>query len=180
MLRVFDIFLDRLSVGSPQWHKVQEKLNQKSAIGLDMKLRNRFYEKTLPDCETALYVHPGVYFSYPQNIKLGYNVFINRGVYLTAPAQITIGDNALIGPFCMLNSGSHLYSNPKMIIRNQGHKIAPITLEDDVWLGAHVCVMPGVTIHKGAVVAANAVVTKDVPPFTVVAGVPAREINRRK
>ena len=80
----------------------------------------------------------------------------------------------------MINSGSHLYSNPKMIIRDQGHKIAPIIIGDDVWLGAHVCILPGITIHKGAVVAANAVVTKDVPSFTIVAGVPAIEINKRK
>ncbi len=96
-----------------------------------------------------------------------------------APVKIIIGNNVLIGPYAIFNSGSHLYSSKSRLIDEQGHKYGPITVEDDVWVGAHACILPGVTLAKGSVVAAGAVVTKSVTPYTVVAGVPAKVIGVR-
>jgi len=96
-----------------------------------------------------------------------------------APAKITIGNNVLIGPYAIFNSGSHLYSSKSRLIDEQGHKYGQITVEDDVWVGAHACILPGVTLAKGSVVAAGAVVTKSVTAYTVVAGVPAKVIGVR-
>ncbi len=172
--------LKKINLGSPQWHKLQEELSRGSAVGLDIQKRNLFYEKTLPQCKGALYVHPGVYICYPENVYLGYNVFINRGAYFTAPEKIVIGDNALIGPYTIFNSGEHIYSDPNKLIRDQGHKLAPIQIEDDVWIGAHSIILPGVTIGKGAVVGANSIVRQNVDPYSVVAGSPARFIRIRK
>lgn len=166
-------------VGSPQWHIIQEKLSRKSSVGLDIKIRNIFYERTLFVCGEKIYVHPNVTFSYPQNIEIGYNLFINRGTFITAPVKISIGDNVLIGPYVVITSGSHCYEDANTIIRNQGHKLLPIIIEDDVWIGSHAIVLPGVVIGKGAVIAANAVVTKSVDPYTVVAGIPAKKIGSR-
>ncbi len=168
-----------LKVGSPRWHITQEKFSRKSCVGKDMKARNLFYMKTLNNCGDKLYVHPNVYFSYPQNIKIGYNLFINRGVFITAPVSITIGDNVLIGPNVVINSGSHYYKNARRLIRDQGHKLLPIIIEDDVWIGANATILPGVILKKGLVVAANAVVTKTFEPYSVVAGVPAKLIKER-
>jgi acetyltransferase-like isoleucine patch superfamily enzyme len=171
--------LKHLKVGSPRWHILQEKMSRKSSVGIDMKLRNLFYEKTLPTCGKKLYVNPNVYFCYPQNIEIGYNLFINRGVFISAPVKISIGDNVLIGPNVIINSGSHHYKNTTEIIRNQGHKLLPVIIENDVWIGASAHILPGVKLGKGSVIAANAVVTKSVDPYTIVAGVPARIINKR-
>ena len=169
----------KIKAGSPKWHIVQEKMSHKSCVGLDMKLRNLFYEKTLLICGEKLCVHPDVYFCYPQNIEIGFNLFINRGTFINAPAKISIGDNVLIGPNVVINSGSHNYSNANEIIRNQGHKLLPIIIEDDVWIGASATILPGVKLGKGAVIAANAVITRSVEPYTVVAGVPAKMITQR-
>lgn len=167
-------------VGSPYWHILQEKLANKSSVGKDMKLRNMFYRNTMPLCGEKLCVHPKVIFSYPQNIEIGYNLFLNRGVFITAPTNIKIGDNVLIGPYVVINSGSHKYNDSNIIIRDQGHKLLPIIINNDVWIGSHVTILPGVIIGEGAVIAANAVVSKDVPPYSVFAGIPAKEIRRRK
>jgi acetyltransferase-like isoleucine patch superfamily enzyme len=179
-LKIFFKKIKNIIIGSPKWHSMQEKLMRGSAFGLDLKKRNIFYEKTLPVCGKKIYVHPGVYLSYPQNIEIGYNVFINRNTYIAAPVLVKIGDNVMIGPFVMLNSGSHNYENPNQIIRDQGHKLLPIIIENDVWIGGHVCVLPGVSIGEGAIVAANAVVTKNVEKYTIVGGIPAKFIGKRE
>ena len=178
-VRIWSFKFRFAQVGSPQWHKIQEKLSIKSSVGLDIKIRNLFYERTLLVCGKKIYVHPNVSFSYPQNIEIGYNLFLNRGTFITAPIKISIGDNVLIGPYVVITSGSHHFEDANTIIRNQGHKLLPITIEDDVWIGSHAIILPGVIIGKGAVVAANAVVKKSVEPYTVVAGIPAKEIRRR-
>jgi acetyltransferase-like isoleucine patch superfamily enzyme len=178
-VKLWKFKFDCIKVGSPKWHIIQEKISQKSFVGLDGKIRSLFYESTLPVCGKRIFVHPNVSFSYPQNIEIGYNLFINRGAFITAPSKITIGDNVLIGPYVVINSGCHHYKDANNIIRNQGHKLLPIIIEDDVWIGSHVTILPGVVIGKGAVIAAGAVVTKSVEPYTVVAGVPAKEIKRR-
>ena len=178
-IKLLQFRLHHIELGSKEWHIMQEKLSHGSSVGIDMAKRNYFYRKTLRNCGDKPYIFPGVIMYYPGNIKIGYNVFINRGVYFTAQAKIMIGDNVLIGPYTVFNSGSHLYQDPSRIIRDQGHKLGPITIENDVWIGAHVIVLPGVTIGKGAVVAAGAVVAKSVEPYTVIAGIPARIISRR-
>lgn len=178
-MRLFERRLARIHTGSEEWHQLQQKISLEPSVGIGMERRLAFYSRTLPDCGNKLYVLPGVIFNYPLNIKIGYNVFINRGAYITARAPITIGDNALIGPYVVINSGSHHYADPNKLIRNQGHSMAPVIIEADVWIGAHATLLPGVTIKKGAVVAAGAVVTRSVESYTVVAGVPARLLKKR-
>ena len=79
----------------------------------------------------------------------------------------------------VINSANHVYADPSRTIREQGHSAASIVVGDDVWIGAHAAILAGVTIGNGAVVGAGAVVTHDVAPYTVVAGIPARVIKRR-
>lgn len=178
-LSFFEIKLKGVKVGSPRWHKLQEFLSNKSSVGLDKLRRNLFFSKTLVSCGKNLFVHPQVIFYYPKNISIGDNVFINRGAFFMAPVRIKIGNDVLIGPYTMFNTSSHLYKSRSVLINDQEHKYGEIIIEDDVWIGGHVCVLPGVTIGKGSVVAANAVVTKSVEPYTVVAGVPAIKVGER-
>lgn len=175
---IFKLSLKGILTGSPKWHQVQEILSHKSSIGLDAWKRNTFYELTLK-CAGAIHVHPASYMSYPQNIEIGYNVFINRGVYITAPEKVIIGSNVLLGPYVVINSGSHKYNNPNLLIRDQGHKTAPIVISDDVWVGAHACILPGVSIGEGSIVAANSLVAHSVEPYSVVSGIPAKPIFAR-
>lgn len=172
--------LSFLKIGSFGWYKLQDKINNKPSLGIYRKLRLLFYQKSFFTCGESLFLYHDLVVFYPTNVEIGDNAKINRGVFITATDKIKIGNDVLIGPYTVINSGNHDYSNPDKVIRLQGHITKQITIEDDVWIGAHVTILKGVTIGKGAVVGAGAVVTKDVAPYTVVGGVPAKLIKYRK
>ncbi|MDR0509387.1 MAG: acyltransferase [Candidatus Methanoplasma sp.] len=169
----------KLTAGSVKWHEEQQKLGMMASAGLGPKLRALFYETTLPKCGKDLYVYPGVTFYFPYNISIGDNVYFNRNVSITARDEVTIGNNVLIGPNVVINTGNHTFSDRDTLIVKQGHTSEKIVIGDDVWIAANAIILKGVNIGEGAVVAAGAVVNKDVPPYTVVGGVPARMIKIR-
>lgn len=106
-------------------------------------------------------------------VSIGRGTFINRDGYVRPETRI--GANVAIGPFCRLISDTHEMGGSE---RRAGAAIfKPIEIEDGVWLGASVTVLGGVRIGRGSMVAAGSVVTKDVPPDTMVGGVPARVIK---
>lgn len=108
-----------------------------------------------------------------KNIHLGKNVFINSGCKFQDQGGIHIGDRALIGHNVVLATLNH----PLDPAHRSSMDPKPIHIEEDVWIGSNATVLPGVRIGHGSVVAAGAVVTKDVPPLTVVGGVPAKVIK---
>jgi acetyltransferase-like isoleucine patch superfamily enzyme len=173
------IRFSRIKPGSEKWYRIQDKLSIKPMMGIHAKKRVLFYRTTLPRCGEGLLIDPNVSIRFPQNLEIGNNVYCNRGVFITARTKIKIGDDVLIGPYVVINSGNHIYSDPNQTIRSQNHRVAPIIIEDDVWIGAHATILAGVTLGTGSVVAAGAVVTKNVAPYTVVAGIPAKMIKRR-
>jgi acetyltransferase-like isoleucine patch superfamily enzyme len=113
------------------------------------------------------------------HVSFANNVFLNRNVKIVCYSSIEIGED------CILADSVHIYDHDHGIdeldvpIRNQPMKSAPIVIKDNVWIGAKATVLKGVTIGTGAVVAAGAVVTRDVPPYAVVGGVPARVVKMR-
>lgn len=135
--------------------------------------RTVFLQHRLRSCGSDLDVSQGAIFEFPERIDLGDRVFVNRGALITARTDIYIGDDVLIGPYVVINSGDHNYSDLIQPIGSQGHNAGPITIGNDVWLGAHCVILHDVKVGDGAVVAAGAVVIDDVPPGTLVAGVPA-------
>lgn len=171
--------LKGISVGSESWHKLQQKVSLLSTTEADMIIRSDFFEHSV-DCKGKIYVLPNTIMCYPYRIKIGYNVFINRGVYITARANITIGDNVLIGPGVIINSGMHNYMRKDVLIRDQGHKVEPIVIGNDVWIGANAVIMPGVNIADGAVIGAGAVVTRSIMPYEIALGVPAKVVGTRQ
>lgn len=170
--------LSRVRSGSESWHKLQQKVSQLSSTDADMAIRSFFYENSIR-CKGKLYILPGTILCYPYKIEMGYNVFINRNVYITARANIIIGDNVLIGPDVIINSGMHRYRDKDKLIRDQGHEIKPITIGNDVWIGAKAVIMPGVVIGDGSVIGAGSIVTRSLPPYSVAVGIPARIIKER-
>lgn len=113
---------------------------------------------------------------YGYNIKIGDGTFINHSAYLMDCAPITIGSHCFIGP----NAGMYTAAHPLLAAeRNEGYeKASPIVIKDNVWLGGNVVILPGVTVGEGAVIGAGAVVTKDVPPQTIVVGSPAKVLRK--
>jgi acetyltransferase-like isoleucine patch superfamily enzyme len=113
-------------------------------------------------------------------VVIGENTQINPFTVMYNRTGIYIGNNVMIAPHCMLASGNHNYKQlDKPMISAGAYSSGPIVIEDDVWIGANCTITDGVKIGKGAVVGANSVVTKDVRPYDVVAGVPAKVINNR-
>lgn len=107
------------------------------------------------------------------HLKIGDNCRLN-GTTIAATQSITVGNNCRLAPFShLMDSDYHdLYD------RTKAGRSAPIVLEDNVWIGTRSIVLKGVTVHEGAVVASGAVVTRDVPAYTVVGGVPARILKK--
>lgn len=133
------------------------------------------------------------YFFYRRKgMKIGKNTAIFRKSYLQDLAGIEIGDDNMIGFFCRLDGrgklkiGNNVNISSYTIIETGGHdledfeaKFKPVTIEDNVWIATRCIILGGVTIGEGAVVAAGSVVVKDVDPYTIVGGNPARYIKDR-
>jgi len=115
---------------------------------------------------------------------MGRRVAMNDSVWIAASPDpqgwIRIGDDVLIGPRTVIHSGNHVFDRVDVPIWQQGHRYAPVVIENDVWISAHCVVLAGVTLAKGTVVAAGAVVNKSTAPYSIVGGVPARPIGRRE
>ena len=118
-------------------------------------------------------IHMGVFVT-GQNIHIGDNVVINRRVYLDGRIGITIKNNISISPEVYIVSMEHDPNNPQFATRG-----GEVVIDDHVWIGARAMILPGIHIGEGAVVGACAVVTKDVEPYQIVAGVPARPVGTR-
>lgn len=142
--------------------------------------RSSFLKTKLRKLGKGVTIMNDVHFSGHKNIEVGSQVYIGKGSFLLAEmGGIKIGDNVLIAPGVKINSRNHNFSSRGSLIKEQGYSSAKIVIENDVWLAANCMILPGVTIGEGAVVAAGAVVSKDVKPYSVVAGVPARQISER-
>ena len=111
-------------------------------------------------------------------ISIGASTYLNRYTMLDAHLEISIGRNCMIGPHCYITDANHGRA-ARALVREQKMEAAPVVIEDDVWLGAGVVVLPGVRLGSGCVIGAGAVVTHDVAAAAVVAGVPAVEIGHR-
>lgn len=107
-------------------------------------------------------------------IKIGDNVVINRNVYLDGRIGIKMKNNISISPEAYIVSMDHDPNDPHFVTRG-----SEVVIEDNVWIGARAMILPGVCIGEGAVVSACSVVTKDVEPYQIVAGIPARSIGKR-
>ncbi len=114
-------------------------------------------------------------------IHIGNHCLIRRGAHITAIHKIEIGDNVLTGTNILITDNSHGDTNIETLkipatLRTPVSK-GCVTIKDNVWIGNNVCIMPNVTIGTGAVIGANSVVTHDIPPFSVAAGIPAKVIK---
>lgn len=147
---------------------------------LYLLILNVFYRNKMRSVGEDVIIQPGLELTQPHNITIGHHVYINKSVSISAVgASVTFGNNIQVGRNTSFITDNHNFKSTKIPIMKQGNTYSPITIEDDVWIAAYCIILPGVTIDTGAVVGAGAVVTKDVPSFAVVGGVPARVIKYR-
>ena len=152
--------------------KITAELN--GAYPTPGEVRTLMSQLTANEIDESFGLFPPFHTDCGKNTKIGKRVFINAGCQFQDQGGITIGDDVLIGPQTIIATLNH-DPDPE---KRGGMFAKPVVIGDKVWLGARVTICPGVTIGEGAIVGAGAVVTKDVPPRTVVAGVPAKVIKR--
>lgn len=178
-------------------------LKMDGVAAIESRVRIRFADRI--KLGHGVYIDEGVYLhACPQGIEIGDNTIVMHGAVLhvynfrnMSQSRIKIGKDSLIGeysvirgqggveigdrvytsPFTQIIAVNHVFDDPNRPFVDQGITAEGIVIEDDVWLGAGAVITDGVRVGRGAVVAAGAVVTKDVPPHTVVGGVPARQIK---
>ncbi len=137
-----------------------------------------------------VFSHPGMriecidYYAghrHQPHLVIGKDVFFNYYCHIGVIDEVTIGNDVLIGSHVLITDHQHgeFIEEQRDIPWTERPLVSkgPVHIEDNVWLGENVCVMPGVTIGKGSVIGANAVVTHDIPPYSIAVGTPARVIN---
>jgi maltose O-acetyltransferase len=172
------------------WHRPRAKrmLNEVYLFGLNWLLvlldlapwfvRNAVWRVLLADCGRGVFFDHHVYIKFPWLVEIGSDVSINRGAELYPSlrdgARIRIGSDVRIAPNARLHAAGHDPDDPHLADIG-----ADITVDDGAWIGAGAIVLQGVHVGAHAVVAAGSVVTKDVPPNTIVGGSPARVLRER-
>ncbi|MDG2304582.1 MAG: acyltransferase [Candidatus Binatia bacterium] len=147
---------------------------------LGFGLRYVFYRMLFAELGGFGYISRSVHFIHSYGIRMGRNCHINTGCTFDGRGGLTMGDNVLVGPNVVVVSSQHRWDlSPDLPMIQQGHQSAPITIGDDVWIGANSVVTPGVTLATGTVVGAGSVVTRSTEPYTIVTGAPARVIGAR-
>ncbi|MBR4642039.1 MAG: sugar O-acetyltransferase [Selenomonadaceae bacterium] len=129
---------------------------------------------TRREVDSTFRLFPPFYADFGKNISFGKNVFINSNCHFQDQGGITIGDGVMLGHNVVLATATHDLAPSKS--RKLHYK--PIKICDNAWIGSNAVILQGVTVGEWAVVAAGAVVTKDVEPFTVVGGIPAKFIRK--
>lgn len=114
------------------------------------------------------------------HIQIHEQAYVGSYVCIAGPGNITIGKNCMIASHTGIYANNHNFADTSLKIAYQGVSKKGIVIEDDCWLGHGVTVLDGVTIGEGSVIGAGSVVTKDIPPFSVAVGVPAKVIKNRK
>lgn len=186
----------------PQPRTIESGVRKYVSYSFWHSLRRWWQTRRLGKLGQDVYVEPNVRFlRHPENTRIGNRVILKEGVricptnpestieigdwttigahtFIYASYRISIGNNCLIAPFCYFVDSDHGIAEGKLI-REQPMESLPITIGNDVWVGTGAVITRGVTIHDGAVIAARAVVTADVPTNAIVAGVPARILRYR-
>ncbi len=144
---------------------IEIRVHQRSKIVIGSKVRIDRGVRILATNTAQITLHEGV--------RVGLYTVFNGG------DDITVGARSLISGFVYLQTSMHGFKDKSVAVQKQGYTHAPVQLEEDTWLGAHVVVLPGVTLAKGVVVGSNAVVTKPAAAYTILGGVPAKMLNER-
>jgi acetyltransferase-like isoleucine patch superfamily enzyme len=185
--RRFYRYLGLIKVGNAVFQRLPRQmvamiltLCRSTPFGLGIGLRYCCLKRLCRQCGEDVVVFPGAFLTFLEHCEIGSHVSIHENCNIGCLGGLRIGNQVMISQGTSILTTEHNYLQTEQPMRDAPQISKATVIGDDVWLGAHVVVTAGVTIGTGAVVAAGAVVTKDVPPYTVVAGVPARPIRSRQ
>jgi acetyltransferase-like isoleucine patch superfamily enzyme len=142
-------------------------------------LRRRALESATGRRLPGLYIDSDVRISGVEKLAIGSNVSLHSLSFISAQGGLTIGNDVAIGHGCSIMTTEHRFDDPTVAIKAQPVLFYPVTISDDVWIGANVTILAGVTIGPRSIIAAGAVVTRSFPEgHVIIGGVPAQEIRR--
>lgn len=142
-------------------------------------VRASFWGMFMKKIGKGVYIMEGCKILHPINISIDDHTGINHNTDIDGAGGLTIGKHVMIGPYCVILTSLHSSNDWTKPISKQGYENGTVDIEDGVWIGTHVVILPNVRIGSGAIIGAGAVVTRDVKPFSIVGGVPARHIRYR-
>jgi acetyltransferase-like isoleucine patch superfamily enzyme len=170
-----------ISIDDPEYGRIAELITEAQKLIAEIntgyhtpeEVRRLFERLTAASVDPSFWMLPPFYTDFGKNIRVGKNVFINHGCEFMDRGGITLEDDVLIGPKANLVTINHPVE-PRL---RRSTFCAPILIKRNAWIGVGASVMPGVTVGENAIVAANAVVTRDVEANTIVGGIPAKVIK---
>jgi acetyltransferase-like isoleucine patch superfamily enzyme len=142
-----------------------------------LRLRGFLMRPAFKTCGRNLQVSRHVTVNFTSRLEIGSDVFLATGCWLHARGGIVLEDEVQLGPYSVLVSGDHTRIDGSY--RYGASDLGPIRVRQGAWIAAHATVTKGVVVGRGALLAANSVATRDIPPFTMAGGVPARAIRRK-
>lgn len=149
------------------------------SLKLSKPIRGFLCCRIFDECGENINVEKGAHFGDGKFIKIGNNS--DLGINSVIQRHVTIGNDVMMGRDVIIMTNSHETSNVLIPIRLQGAKdVRPVIIGNDIWIGSRVIILPGVNIGDGSIIGAGAVVTRDIEPYSVVGGVPAKLIQKRK
>lgn len=144
------------------------------------KLRARLLGVLFSNCGKNVVIMNSFTFRSPNNILIGNNTFINYGCFLDGSGGLMIGNDCQLAQNVSIFTANHIFERSDIPIKDQGYARKSVKIGDDIWIGANVIILPGVKIGRGCVIGAGAVVTKSIPAWSVVGGIPAKILKKRK
>lgn len=148
-------------------------INALSKNGIQIGNNVSIHRNTIIDCTGGIR-------AIGEGLKIGNNVGFSPNCYIQVRGKVKIGNNVIFGPDVSIFSETHIYSDADKFINEQGETRKGVVIEDGVWIGAGATIIDGVTVGENSIVAAKSLVNKNVPPFSIVGGIPAKVLKSRK
>jgi len=167
------IFKSRISVGKTLQIGDFVEINALSKNGVRIGNNVSILKNTTIECT-------GVIRNMGEGLLIGNNVGIAQNCFIQVRGQVTIGDNVIFGPGVSVFSENHVFDDPDLPVSVQGETRKGVKINEGVWIGANATILDGVTIGKNSIVAAGSVVNKDVLPYSIVGGIPAKVLKERQ
>jgi maltose O-acetyltransferase len=152
-------------------------------LPLGRAVRETLCKNILKKCGDHINVERMANFGRGRALEIGSNSGIGPRACLmnvSGGGELTIGNDVMMGPDVLIYTFEHNHADVEVPMDRQGIKYSRVLIEDDVWIGARVVILAGVTIGKGSIIGAGAVVTRDIPPYSIAGGVPAKVLKKRK